>query len=144
MKPGNISSEAKSKVSEDPVFSWARAGNYFSLAEYFRDGGDINHKNYDGHSLLMLAASNNRWGLCAWLVKNGADVNSIDLSGNTVLMAASLKGHTRIARLLLHAGASPSSQNSQGLTALDYAKTFRHVDIVHLLGGRVESDRVLH
>ncbi|RYZ63633.1 MAG: ankyrin repeat domain-containing protein, partial [Proteobacteria bacterium] len=71
-----IGSEVKHSISEEAVFDWARCGNYFSLAEYFREGGNINHKNYDGHSLLMLAASNNRWGLSAWLVKNGADVNS--------------------------------------------------------------------
>jgi ankyrin repeat protein len=132
MKAG---SEVRHSISEEPAFDWARAGNYYSLSEFFKDGGSVNHKNHDGHSLLMLAACHNRWGLCAWLVKNGADVNSIDLSGNTVLMGACLKGHTRIVKLLLHAGADPFLQNGQGMMAIDFARAFEHEDLVQLLSG---------
>jgi ankyrin repeat protein len=136
-----IGSEIKHSVSEEPAFDWARSGNYFSLMEFFKEGGSVNHKNHDGHSLLTLAACNNRWGLSAWLIKNGADVNAIDLSGNTVLMGACLKGHIRIVKLLLHEGADPFLQNAQGMTALDFARAFDHEDIVRLLSG---GERVLH
>jgi ankyrin repeat protein len=140
MKIGNLGSDVKHSISEEPAFEWARSGNYYSLSEFLREGGDVNCKNLDGHSLLTLAACNNRWGLSAWLIKNNADVNSIDLSGNSVLMSTCLKGHTRIVKMLLHAGADPFLQNAQGRTALDFARSFEHEDIVEVLAG----GRVLH
>jgi ankyrin repeat protein len=119
-------------MSEDAIFDGARSGNYFMLSEFFRQGGDVNQKNHDGHSLLTLAACNNRWGLCAWLLRNGADMNAIDLSGNTVLMGACLKGHARAVHPLLSAGADPFLQNAQGMMAIDFARAFDHDELVQL------------
>jgi len=124
----------KEMVSERE-FDWAREGNFKALIEFFKNGGDVNYKNHEGHSLLMVAASNDHWGLCYWLIRNGADVNAIDLSGNTILMAACLRGFGRIVRLLLSFGADPFIQNAYGLTAMDYAKSFKHDEVIHVLSG---------
>lgn len=123
----------KTMVSTAPEFEWAREGNRPALAEFFRQGGSVNAKNHKGYSLLMLAAYNDHWGTCAWLIQKGADVNSIDISGNSVLMGACFKGHLRIVKLLLNAGADPFLQNSYGMTALDLAKAFGRSEVVKVL-----------
>jgi hypothetical protein len=119
----------------DVAFDWAREGNFYALTGYFREGGNVNQKNHEGHSLLMLTACHDHWGLSAWLIRHGADVNSIDLSGNSILMAACMKGHSRLVKLLLHSGADPFLQNAQGQTAVDFAKAFKHEHVVGVLCG---------
>jgi uncharacterized protein len=125
----------KTMVSEHPEFDWAREGNRVGLAEFFRNGGSVNAKNTKGYSLLMLAAYNDHWGTCAWLLQKGADVNSIDISGNSVLMGSCFKGHVRIVKLLLSSGADPFLQNCYGMTALDLAKAFGRHEVVRVLIG---------
>lgn len=119
--------------SEQPQFEWARQGNRYALAEHFRRGGDVNEKNQKGYSLLMLAAYNDHWSTCAWLLQKGADVNSIDVSGNSVLMGTCFKGHIRIVKLLLSSGADPFLQNCYGMTALDITKAFGRHDVARVL-----------
>lgn len=121
--------------SERPEFEWAREGDRLALAQYFRNGGSVNAKNVKGYSLLMLAAYNDHWGTCAWLLQKGADVNSIDISGNSVLMGSCFKGHVRIVKLLLSSGADPFLQNCYGMTALDLAKAFGRHEVVKVLTG---------
>ncbi|WP_413288280.1 ankyrin repeat domain-containing protein [Bdellovibrio sp. HCB337] len=118
---------------ERPEFDWAREGNRFALAEFLRTGGDINTKNQKGYSLLMLAAYNDHWSTCAWLMQKGADINSIDISGNSVLMGACFKGHVRIVKLLLSSGADPFLQNCYNMTALDLARAFGRQEVVRVL-----------
>jgi len=120
-------------TSEAPQFEWAREGNRYALADYFRQGGNVNDKNHKGYSLLMLAAYNDHWSTCAWLLQKGADVNSIDISGNSVLMGTCFKGHVRIIKLLLNSGADPFLQNCYGMTALDIAKAFGRHEVVRVL-----------
>lgn len=123
----------KTMVPQNPEFEWAREGNRFGLAGFFRQGGSINAKNHKGYSLLMLAAYNDHWSTCAWLIQKGADVNSIDISGNSVLMGVCFKGHLRIVKLLLSAGADPFLQNTYGMTALDLARAFGRHEVVRIL-----------
>jgi len=120
-------------TTELPQFEWAREGNRYALAEHFRQGGSVNEKNQKGYSLLMLAAYNDHWSTCAWLLQKGADVNSIDISGNSVLMGTCFKGHVRIVKLLLSEGADPFLQNCYGMTALDIAKAFGRNDVIRVL-----------
>lgn len=123
----------KTTIVEQPEFTWAREGNRLALADFFRKGGSVNTKNHKGYSLLMLAAYNDHWSTCAWLLQKGADVNSIDISGNSVLMGTCFKGHLRIIKLLLSSGADPFMQNCYGMTALDLAKAFDRLEVVRIL-----------
>lgn len=134
----------KPTISEHQEFEAARDGDRLALAEFFRKGGAINAKNAKGYSLLMLAAYNDHWSTCAWLIQKGADVNSIDASGNSVLMGSCFKGHVRIVKLLLSSGADPFLQNCYGMTALDLAKAFGRHDVVRVLTGEefVSHDRL--
>lgn len=125
--------DKKLVVLDPPEFDWARAGDRVALSEYLRKGGNINAKNHKGYSLLMLAAYNDHWSTCAWLLQKGADVNSIDISGNSVLMGICFKGHARIVKLLLSAGADPFLQNCYGMTALDLAKAFGREEVIRIL-----------
>lgn len=130
---GTWDEHRKTMISGQPEFDWAREGNRFALAEYFRKGGSVNAKNHKGYSLLMLAAYNDHWSTCTWLLQKGADVNSIDISGNSVLMGTCFKGHIRIVKLLLSSGADPFMQNCYGMTALDLAKAFGRQEVVRVL-----------
>lgn len=131
----------KPTIAEQPEFIAASQGDRLALAEYFRQGGSVNSKNAKGYSLLMLAAYNDHWGTCAWLIQKGADINSIDVSGNSVLMGSCFKGHVRIVKLLLNSGANPFLQNTYGMTALDLAKAFGRQEVVRILTGEENASR---
>ena len=66
-------------------------------------GADINAKNNNGETALMLAALNKRLEIVRLLIKKGADVNAESNKGHTALKYAFL--NTQIEELLRNAGA---------------------------------------
>lgn len=123
----------KTIAGECDIFEAARMGDAPSLYEFLQNGGDVNLKNHNGHSLLMLAAYNGSEEACRILIQAGADVNAQDKTGNSILMGVSFKGLPHIASLLLKAGANVKLKNGFGLTALGFAKTFGRQDVVDVL-----------
>ena len=84
---------------------------------------DINAKNKDGETALMLASSEGHLEIVKLLIEKGADVNVKNEDGKTALTLASRYGHLEVVKYLVENGADVNSKENDGDTALYYAKT---------------------
>jgi ankyrin repeat protein/mono/diheme cytochrome c family protein len=78
-----------------------------SLDTLIERGADLEGRDAEGRTLLMLAASSDfaPAGLVRSLLARGADVNATSKKGETALSLASLRGRTPVVDLLVKAGA---------------------------------------
>ena len=77
------------------------------------NGIDIDTKNSDGATSLILAAANGKDDIVKELINNGADVNITDNNGRTPQMWALQGGHQTTAQILLN-----STRISNNLTTM--------------------------
>jgi ankyrin repeat protein len=86
------------------------------------------------HTLLDVAAANNRFDVAVLLLERGADVHAAGRHG-TALHAAASQGHVALMTLLLNHGADARSQSEEGRhSPLHLASLGRgHLDAVRLL-----------
>ena len=113
-------------------------GNKKTVGELLeQDGIDVNAKNSDGYTALILASSNGRTEIVKMLLEKRADVNAKDKYNATALIKASSNGHTEIVAKLLDAGADVNAKNDYGYTALIQASRNKsrnkHTEIVAML-----------
>jgi len=108
---------------------------YLSIAQrLIQCNADINKRNIDGMTSLMLAAQRGHDDIVQDLINNGADVNMQTNRGSTCLMILCKLGrHYRCIELLLHAGADPLISDHDGGTPLTAAIAKNHTDVVSLL-----------
>lgn len=96
---------------------------YFEEHMFFETKVDITTKQFDGDTLLHIAAT---WGdteAVRLLIENGADVNASGDMGCTPLYEAISFGHGRCAKMLLDAGANINDTNEFGTSSLNLATT---------------------
>jgi ankyrin repeat protein len=77
----------------------------FATKELLNRGANVNAKDKDGKTPLMLAAVQDHDLIVRSLLENDADVNVKDKDGNTALMLAIEKEYAEIVELLKQAGA---------------------------------------
>ncbi len=65
---------------------------------------DVEAKNNNGHTALMLAALSGNTDTAKALLEAGADLEAKNNNGGTALMSAAQQGHTEIVELLKKAG----------------------------------------
>ena len=94
---------------------------------------DVNAKDNDGSSALMIASEKADPAMARLLLENGADVNAHNVDGHTALMFAAYKGNSLIAELLIKNKADVHARDKDGWTALRYASVQGRNDIVTLL-----------
>ncbi len=106
-----------------------------SLLMHYKQGGDINHQNKDGRTLVAMAALNNDVELVQRLCSLDvlADVNCADALGQTPLMLACRNNYEEVAFTLLHCGALVDMQNHMGDTALHIACVHRNQKLIDAL-----------
>jgi ankyrin repeat protein len=66
---------------------------------------DVNAKDQDGSTALMMAASIGKRDIVQLLLDSNADVNATTVGGDTVVRIASYKGHREVVQMLKQAGA---------------------------------------
>jgi len=98
-----------------------------------KSNDDINKKNSEGKTALMLAAANGHLAIVKALITFKADVNIQDEYGETALLAACWNGHEKIVNQLLAAGANPKVVDETGQTALHLASWQGHLAVVETL-----------
>lgn len=107
---------------------------HLKTAGYLIDqGADVNAKNNDGCTALLLAAQLNKKELVELLLSKGADVNAPDQRGQTALMAAAIQGQPEVVCPLIRKGAKLDTKDAEGNTALWYAEKFRNGEVATLL-----------
>ncbi len=97
-------------------------------------GADINEKNRDGQTPLLVALSYGHTSIVKLLIDEGADINAMDKSEKTALHLAAFKGNTEAIELLVaKEGLNIDAKDSQNRTPLHFAAEYGHKDIVEKL-----------
>ncbi len=109
------------------------------------DTVDIEARDADGRTALLIATRANDIGAARLLIEAGADVNAKDAIHDTPYLYAGAEGHLEILRLCLAAGANLKDTNRYGGTALIPACHHGHPETVaELLKTEIAIDHVNH
>lgn len=107
---------------------------HLKAAGYLIDqGADVNAKNNDGNTALILASQLNKKELVELLLAKGADVNASNKRGQTALIAAAIQGQAEVLCPLLRKGALLDAKDAEGVAALQYAERFNHKEAIKQL-----------
>ena len=121
----------------------ARVGHIKAIKRNLASGTDVNAKNEDGVTPLLVAAVSGRKEIIELLIREGADVNA-KVNGVTPLHQAAFRSHKEIAELLIANGADLNAVDNVGKfgrTPLDW--TFGKTEIADLLrkhGGKTGEE----
>ena len=85
-------------------------------------GADVDARDLEGSTPLMIACRAGNPDLVRRLVDAGAAVNARDHNGRTALMEAACYGEPQTVNLLLASGADRSARTSDGKTAMELAR----------------------
>ena len=111
----------------------AELGNRALVGLFLEGKVDIESRNEQGWTALMLAAFNGHDAIETLLIQQGADVFSSDSGGNTALHWAAFSGHVECAKQLLIHHADVNSRSAFGWTPLLQATARRHLEVLLLL-----------
>ena len=95
-------------------------------------GADLNAAMKAGHTLLVVALTEERPNLARYLLEKGIDPNRHGPEGIPLAIAAS-HGDVPLVKLLLAKKANPNAKTSQGLTALKIATLQKHAEVIQIL-----------
>lgn len=102
------------------------------LGAYVDAGVNVNLKNQDGNTLLMLAAYNGATEALAALLERGGDVDMLNDRYQSPLAGAIFKKEDAVVDLLIEAGANPKAGHP---SAIECAQLFERTDLLPRLGG---------
>lgn len=88
-----------------------------------KKGADVNVKNDDGSTALMIASLYGNLEMVKYLIENGADINAKDNDGSTALIYASKWANLEEVEYLVKNGTDINIKDIEGKTALDWATT---------------------
>lgn len=95
--------------------------------------------NQPGWTALLYAATNGHLEIIKILIENHAYIDSSPDNGLTSLMMAARGGHMSVVRFLLEEGADASLKNDRGESALDWALQTRNTDIAALIAAKLKK-----
>ncbi|MDA3946936.1 MAG: ankyrin repeat domain-containing protein [Helicobacteraceae bacterium] len=98
-------------------------------------GADVNHRDINGRTPLMLAASMGRLASVKMLMDNYASNGIIDNFGWSALMFGVYYNHIDVVTFMLDNDVNPNQVSSQGLSALKIAQEHKRIRMVDLLLG---------
>jgi hypothetical protein len=111
----------------------ASKGNITSMKALLNKGVEVNSRNVNGATALMIASLNGHVETVKFLLSKGADVNARDNHDYTTLIHISGQGNVKIMQILLEKRAEVNAKNDLGLTALDNAELFKQQGAIKLL-----------
>lgn len=99
--------------------------DYAEAERLINIGYDVNARNDDGYTALMIASWSGNAGIADKLIQNGANVNDKDYyEGMSALHWASYYGNQSVVEILLAANADPNVKDNYGNTPLHYAMDY--------------------
>jgi ankyrin repeat protein len=114
------SEETKSEISEEEMLEIGGAISTRNL-EKFKNaiaGFDINARDENGKTILMIAVLSPCAEILEYLIENGADINVWDYSTNTALLYAVGDGELYSVEILIENGADIDAKDGSGNTPL--------------------------
>ena len=90
-------------------------------------------KNHTGETALMRAAVNGQAAAVKILLDHHADGDAADIANSTPLMRAAYRGHVDVVKELLACGADPNARNAFGYTAATLSARNGHSDVETVL-----------
>ena len=104
------------------LFIAALRGEFEAVSQLVDAGVDVNAKDENGDTVLIVAAGDGLLGVVEVLLENGADVHAKnDLLGRTALHLAALNGHPAVVELLATHGADANAEDDEGWTPVHCA-----------------------
>lgn len=115
-----------------PMLKACESGDLEQVGKFLQDGFDVNLRDAEGWSALIVSAKLGHVDLVRFLLHRGATPNHKD-SRHTALRGAAIMGHLECVRVLLDASADPNQCSVGRRTPLMGAAMHGHVLIVALL-----------
>ena len=108
-------------------------GDLSQVKDYLDQGVDVNGKNNNGWSAVMIAASRGNLEMLKLLIEKGAAVDEKNAQGQTPLIFAAHWGHTDVVRVLIDQGVNLDLKMNDGWTALIDSITMDHTEVARIL-----------
>lgn len=106
------------ETSDSSFFDAAEKGHKEIIALLIEKGADVNAKDSNGSTALIMAAEKGHKEVIALLIEQGADVNVRGKYGWPALFVAARKDHKEVIALLIEKGADINVRDDDGWTAL--------------------------
>lgn len=100
---------------------------------------DINTRDNNGQTALMLAAYKGDYENTKKLLKNSATVNLQCKQGNSAIIFATMKRHASIVKLLMQYHADPYLKHNEEYHADDIAKIFSYSEIQDIISNHIKN-----
>jgi cytohesin len=126
----------------------ASEGHIEAVKQHIADGADVNAKDSNGMTPLLLAAWKGHKVIAELLIANGADVNIANdgVVSQTALHVSIGANHKEIAELLIANGANVNAKDWYGLTPLNCAiiSLPEIADLLRKHGGKTGEELSIH
>ena len=115
-----------------------KAGDISAMKRMLAAGADVNSRDTDGSTLLMLAANEGDLPMVKVLIEGGADVNACDERGwaalaKAVYNAEMKRGFAEVVKALIAAGANIEATIGYGVRPLMMAAGYGETEVVEVL-----------
>ncbi len=128
--------------AQDALWYAARAGDLRKSAGALSQGADLEARDANGDSALIIALNSRQEAMAIWLIERGAHANATDRSGDTPLHLAARQGMVEVTGRLIAAGAGIDAANQDGRTPLMLAVAQHRADITgQLLAAGASPDQ---
>jgi hypothetical protein len=116
------------------LLMWAAMEGQVEVAALLSRQADVNAKQRNGSTALMVAAEQGFDNICEILLEAGAHLNLAQQTGETALMKAAKKGHVSTVNVLLRNGVDFRALSSFGHSASSYAQRNHHLEVQTMIG----------
>lgn len=106
------------RADEPSIYDIIKNEDQGTLSQMVTLGFDIDERDGDGYTPLMIAASLGKADFAQFLIDNGADVNAKSYTGLTAMHRAAQDGHNDVIAILLISDANINMPDVHGFTPL--------------------------